>query len=113
MRNRIRDLRCEKGITQLRLSIELGVTQETISAYETGKHLPSLSSLLKLSHLFHASMDYIMGLSDIRLPEREADLRDDEVLMLEYYRKLKIVQKEKAVSYLQGMTEGEIKSRFS
>lgn len=33
MKNRIRALRMEKNITQVRLSIELGVAQETISAY--------------------------------------------------------------------------------
>jgi Predicted transcriptional regulators len=47
--NRIRELREEKHITQVRLSTELGVAQETISAYEQGRHLPSVSSLMKLS----------------------------------------------------------------
>ena len=41
--NRIRELREEKHITQVRLSTELGVAQETISAYEQGRHLPSVS----------------------------------------------------------------------
>ncbi len=35
MKNRIRELRAEKNITQLRLSLELEVSQETVSAYET------------------------------------------------------------------------------
>ena len=39
--NRIRQLRKEKNITQVRLSIELEVSQETISAYEKEKHFPS------------------------------------------------------------------------
>ena len=63
--NRIRKLRQEKGITQLQLSIELEVTQETISAYEHNRHLPSLTALMKMSRLFDVSMDYIMGLSDV------------------------------------------------
>lgn len=49
--NRIRELREEKHITQVRLSTELGVAQETISAYEQGRHLPSVSSLMKLSSM--------------------------------------------------------------
>ena len=36
--NRIRELREEKKITQIRLSIELEVSQETISAYEMEKY---------------------------------------------------------------------------
>ena len=51
MKNRIRELRAEKNITQLRLSLELEVSQETVSAYENGKHLPSLKSLIKMVQL--------------------------------------------------------------
>ena len=58
--NRIRELREEKHITQVRLSTELGVAQETISAYEQGRHLPSVTTLIKLSNILGASMDYIM-----------------------------------------------------
>lgn len=65
-RNRIRELREEKHITQVRLSTELGVAQETISAYEQGRHLPSVTSLMKLSVILDASMDYIMMKSDVR-----------------------------------------------
>ena len=62
--NRIRELRQKKNLSQLQLSIELEVTQETISAYEHSKHLPSITALMKMSQLFGVSMDYIMGLSD-------------------------------------------------
>ena len=58
MKNRIRELRAEKNITQLRLSLELEVSQETVSAYENGKHLPSLKSLIKMADIFHVSTDY-------------------------------------------------------
>lgn len=52
-----------KNLSQLQFSIELEVTQETISAYEHSKHLPSVTALMKMSQLFGVSMDYIMGLS--------------------------------------------------
>lgn len=32
-------------MTQVRLSVELGVAQETVSAYESGKHYPSVATL--------------------------------------------------------------------
>ena len=44
--NRIKKLRKEKNITQIRLSIELEVSQETISAYEKGKYYPSAAIFL-------------------------------------------------------------------
>ena len=47
MANRIKQLREEYNMTQVRLSIELEVSQETISAYESGKHYPSVADYLK------------------------------------------------------------------
>ena len=66
MQNRIRQLREELRMTQVRLSIELEVSQETVSAYENQKHYPSFLQLSRMSTLFNASIDYIMGLSDVR-----------------------------------------------
>ena len=56
--NRIRELREEKKITQIRLSIELEVSQETISAYEMEKYFPSIKSLIKLRQIFGVPIDY-------------------------------------------------------
>lgn len=101
--NRIKELREEKSMTQVRLSIELEVTQETVSAYEIGKHYPSVKSLMLMSELFDASMDFIMGLSPVRKMITEKSLPDDEYRLLSLYRKLDVTRKEKAYSYLQGM----------
>ena len=38
----LKAIREGKNITQVRLSIEVGVSQETISAYESGKAMPSV-----------------------------------------------------------------------
>jgi len=102
-KNRIKCLREEKSMTQVRLSIELSVSQETISAYEIGKHYPSVKSLLRMSELFDASIDYIMGLTSIRKTVAEKILSDDEVRLISLYRKLDTVRKEKSQSYLEGM----------
>lgn len=103
MENRIRELRESKGMTQVRLSIELEVTQETVSAYETGKHYVSLKSLLKMSELFDTSMDYIMGLSNIRKPLQASEFTNKEIELICTFRKLNEVQKEKALSYMEGL----------
>ncbi|MDR1705865.1 MAG: helix-turn-helix domain-containing protein [Clostridiales bacterium] len=102
--NRIKDLREEKNMTQLRLSVELEVSQETVSAYEIGKHYPSAKSLMRMAELFDASMDYIMGLSPVRRIISESALPDDEARLLSLYRKLDRTGREKAHSYLHGMT---------
>lgn len=113
LENRIRKLRQEKGITQLQLSIELEVTQETISAYEHNRHLPSLTALMKMSRLFDVSMDYIMGLSDVPQIAIDTDfsIADTEQRnrLLMYYRKLGYKNRLKLLAYAQGLSDAEIR----
>jgi transcriptional regulator with XRE-family HTH domain len=103
--NRIKELREEKNMTQIRLSTELEVSQETVSAYEIGKHYPSVKSLMKMSELFNASMDYIMGINPVRDALLEKHLPDDEVKLLQLYRKLGKIEKGKSYSYMEGLAE--------
>ncbi len=100
--NRIKQLREEIGMTQVRLSIELEVAQETISAYEHGKHYPSIPSLIKMRDIFKASMDYIMGFSDIRIPHET--LKDDEQTLISYFNNLPNTKKELVIAYIQGLS---------
>ena len=90
-------------MTQVRLSMELEVTQETISAYETGKHYPGVKSLLKMVRLFDASSDYILGISNIRMPVKADTLPNDELAALALFRRLDHLQKEKTVAFMQGL----------
>lgn len=85
MKNRIRELRAEKNITQLRLSLELEVSQETVSAYENGKHLPSLKSLIKMADIFHVSTDYLIGRSDVRKPSATSPLPNEDIALLDCF----------------------------
>ena len=101
--NRIRELREEKKITQVRLSIELEVSQETISAYELGKYYPSVKSLLKLREIFGVNIDYILGLSDIKYAVVQfGDLKNDEAILITSYRKLDPNGKERIQAYIDG-----------
>lgn len=109
MPNRIKDLRIEKRITQLQLSIELGVTQETISAYEHNRHLPSLSALIKMSEIFDASMDYIMGLSPVRqIQTTDYTLNDEQRnVLLHCYQRLGSKNKARLIAYAQGLLDSQ------
>lgn len=104
MKNRIKQLREENNMTQVRLSIELEVSQETISAYESGKHYPSVTALLKLSEIFHASCDYILGVSDIRFPYKISDLSPQEHTLLLKWNSLDSRKKELLLAYIDGLT---------
>lgn len=58
---RLKELRKKKGISQLRLAIELNTTQNTISRYETGEREPGIDELIKIADFFHVSVDYLIG----------------------------------------------------
>lgn len=102
MPNRIQELREEMHMTQVRLSIELGVSQETVCAYEKGKHYPSVAMLIRLSQIFHVSCDYILGLCDTRSAGTEV-LSAQEQKLLADFRRLPELRKEKLASYLDGL----------
>ena len=101
MKNRIRELRKQRHMSQIYLSIELEVSQESISAYENGKCYPSFQSLLKLSEIFNSSIDYIMGLSDKNSTSRQ--LTDSENECLSLFNRLDEADKIRAISYMQGL----------
>lgn len=103
--NRIKELREAKRMTQVRLSIELSVSQETVSAYENGKHYPSVQSLLKMSQIFNASCDYILGVSDTKNILQGGVLQPDELAFLSQYRTLSPLEKGMVNAYMQGISD--------
>ncbi|WP_102125617.1 helix-turn-helix transcriptional regulator [Deinococcus planocerae] len=52
MKNRLRVLRAEHGLTQADLAERLDVSRQAVNALETGKHDPSLSLAFKIARLF-------------------------------------------------------------
>ena len=74
---RLKQLRSEKGMTQVQLAQMLGVSKGTVAMWETSKRKPSFEILSKLSDIFDRRMDYILGYSDDasspQLSEEELD----------------------------------------
>jgi transcriptional regulator with XRE-family HTH domain len=64
--NRIKQLRSELDLTQEELSKKLGLSKSIIGLYESDTRKPSFEVLEKLSNIFDCSVDYFMGISDIR-----------------------------------------------
>lgn len=65
---RLRELREDSDQTQTQLANYLGCRQQTYSRYETGKAQPSLETMERLANYHSTSVDYLMGLTDIRRP---------------------------------------------
>ena len=53
----LKKIRETKNITQVKLSTDLGVSQELISRYEWGSSFPQPNMLIKLSEYFNCSVD--------------------------------------------------------
>ena len=105
MENRIKELRQKHHMSQIRLSIELEVSQEAVSAYENGRCYPAFQTLLKLSEIFNSSIDYIMGLSDENT--KPVSISEKENVLLSLFRKLDEVKQEKSISYIQGLYDSD------
>lgn len=76
---RLKQLRKEKGLSQITLAKELGVSGGTVAMWETGKRKPQFEMFDKLCTFFDRSMDYILGASD---DDRSFTLINEEVQQL-------------------------------
>lgn len=62
--NRIKEVRKKKGLSLQQVADAVGVGNNTISRYETGKREPKLETWNKLAEYFNVPTSYLMGLSD-------------------------------------------------
>jgi putative transcriptional regulator len=59
MKNRLRDLRAERGWSQGELAGKLSVSRQTVNAIETEKYDPSLPLAFAIAKLFRARIEDI------------------------------------------------------
>jgi len=59
--SRIANLRSTQGITQVQLSDELGVSQQTVNSYEVARRRVPASALPILAKLFDITIDELLG----------------------------------------------------
>lgn len=62
----IKFIRVTRDITQLKVQMDTGISQSTISKYETGEALPTIENLLLLSDYYNISLDYLMDKTRIQ-----------------------------------------------
>ena len=78
---RIKQLRQEKHLNQKELSKLLNISNTTLSQYETGQRVPSDEIKIQFAKIFDCSLDYLMGVSDVRNPyesQNEPSVRDTD-----------------------------------
>ena len=57
---RLKQLRKERGVSQIKLAIDLDTSQNSISRYETGERQADYAMLIKIADYFDVSIDYLL-----------------------------------------------------
>ena len=104
---RLKELRSRKRITQLNLSLKIGICQESISSYERGTATPSVDVILKLSEYFRVSTDYLLGISDNEISVDSQKLNSFETYLLANYRHLSPQNQKLLIRILDDLYEFE------
>ena len=93
---RFKELRLEKGLTQQGLAEDFNkiyghtFSKPSISQYENGKRTPENEALKNFASYFNVSIDYLLGVSDIRnndvnIEKTERSRNDNNYSLLERY----------------------------
>ena len=61
---RLKQLREERKISQVKLALELDMAQNSISRYETGQRQADYATLIKFADYFNVSVDYLLERTD-------------------------------------------------
>ena len=61
---KLKYLREQKKISQLKLAMDLNMSQNSISRYETGEREADYETLVKFADYFGVSLDYLFGRTD-------------------------------------------------
>lgn len=62
---RLKELRKQKNISQLKLAMDLYMNQNSISRYENEEREADYSTLIRFADYFDVSIDYLLGRTDI------------------------------------------------
>ena len=61
---RLKYIRKNRGISQLKLAMDLSMTQNSISRYESGVREADYATLIKIADYFDVSLDYLLERTD-------------------------------------------------
>lgn len=106
IKNNIKELRTKKDIYQLKLAMDLGLTQETISSYERNVIVPSVEALIKMANYFNTSIDYILCRTKYDMPidsVKPTNINEQQFQLLNKINKLSNADLLKAEAYIDGL----------
>ena len=99
-KDRLKMLRKERKLTQVKLGEMLNYGYTAIANYESGRNQPSIPDLKKIASIFNVSMDYLLGVNDIRHPYVIDDETAEFNEFRRYYALLNESSKEELMDYM-------------
>ena len=64
MRNLVRQMRTERGLSQGQLATALSVSRQTINSIEQGRYTPSLPLAIALARYFRSTVEEVFSVDD-------------------------------------------------
>jgi len=61
MRNRVREQRTQRGLSQAEVAAALGVSRQTVISIENGRYLPSLPLAFRIARFFSMPVEKMFG----------------------------------------------------
>lgn len=104
--NNIKNLRTKKNILQTKLALDINLTQEAISSYETERVTPSADILIRLADYFNTNIDYILCRTTYDLPISDLkpnNITDSQFQLLAKINKLSNIDQAKVEAYIDGL----------
>ncbi len=104
---RLKELRSEAEKTQTEIATLIGVSRQVYANYENGINQPSIEVLNLLANIYDCSVDFLIGRSDdfgnITIPHAELPpaLHADEQRLLDLFRKLNRVNRDRLTAYAE------------
>lgn len=87
---RLENLLEERNISQKQLSKELHIAPSTLNGYLRRNREPDFTTLIDLATYFDVSTDYLLGITNLRLPSTPTDdYNNEEGDLISIYRALK------------------------
>ena len=62
MKNVVRELRTELGLSQVELAAAMGVSRQTVVSIEKGRYLPSLPLAITLARFFERTVEEVFDI---------------------------------------------------
>lgn len=63
-KDRLKELRQAKGLSQMQLARELNLSQSAVAKWELGKTEPTASAIIKVAKYFNETTDFMLGMDD-------------------------------------------------